>query len=65
MADVDDQIIVIAVSESVVEPELEAAVAVVRDADLRRADERLVVAELMERNGGPVWNEDRVPTAVF
>ena len=64
MADVDDQIIVIAVDGAVVEPELKAAVAVVRDAELRRADEGLVIAELMERDGGSVCNEDRMSTAV-
>ena len=45
MADVDDQIIVIAVDGAVVQPELKAAEAVVSDAELRRADQPLVIAE--------------------
>ena len=64
MADVDDQIIVIAVGVAVVESELKAAVCVACEVELGRADEWLVVAELMERDGGSLWNENRMIRAV-
>ena len=64
-ADVKDQVVVIAVDAIVVELQLEGSVAVLVDSELRRTVDRLIVAELMETDGGAFRDEDDMFAAVL
>ena len=65
MADVDDQIIVIGVMAAVVESELEVAIVVVANGEMRGAFECVVIAELLEGKRGSLGDKDGMVPAVL
>ena len=65
MADVDDQIIVIGVDQTVVESELEVAIVVIANDELRVAFECVVITELLEGNRGSLGDKDGMVPAVL